>query len=180
MGALTPDRLSPPDRSPCLTQTTFLTIPTSTTRCSPVPSFIPATLFSAEQASWLGRNPFSTPLPAQVWASPFPSRLAEITRPNQVRYPSDWSFTSCCSPPCLTATQLHSVTGCGTFLKRTCTSLMVCARRRTRAGHRACPRSPRRPDKRQRIRQLVCRVSDPSVVSTIFACARVEKIFYQK
>ena len=138
MGALTPDRLSPPDRSPCLTHTTFQTIPTSTTRCSPVPRFIPATLFSAEQASWLGRNPFSTPLPAQVWASPFPSRLAEITRPNQVRYPSDWSFTSCCSPPCLTATQLHSVTGCGISLKRTYTSLMVCARRRTRAGHRAC------------------------------------------
>ena len=32
-------------------------------------------------------------------------------RPNRVRYPTDGSFTSCCSPPRLTATQLHSVSG---------------------------------------------------------------------
>jgi hypothetical protein len=32
-------------------------------------------------------------------------------RPNRVRhYPTDWSFTSCCSPPRLATTQLQSVT----------------------------------------------------------------------
>src|SRR5262249_52563971 len=31
-------------------------------------------------------------------------------RPNRVRYPTDGSFTSCCSPPRLLTTQLHSVT----------------------------------------------------------------------
>ncbi len=38
------------------------------------------------------------------------------------RYPTDWSFTSCCSPPRLTATQLQSVTGCSVDLERTRTS----------------------------------------------------------
>jgi hypothetical protein len=47
----------------------------------------------------------------QVQASPFPSRLARHTRPFRVRHPTDWSFTSCCSPPRLAATQLQSVTG---------------------------------------------------------------------
>ena len=32
-------------------------------------------------------------------------------RPNRVRHPTDWLFTSRCSPPRLTATQLRSVTG---------------------------------------------------------------------
>lgn len=31
-------------------------------------------------------------------------------RPNRVRYPTDWTFTSRCSPPRLAATQLRSVT----------------------------------------------------------------------
>jgi len=73
-------------------------------------------------------------LPSRVWASPVPSRLAESTRPKRVRYPTDWSFTSCCSTPRLTATQLQSVTGCSVGLERTCTSLIEYARRRTRAA----------------------------------------------
>ena len=32
-------------------------------------------------------------------------------QPNRVRHPTDWSFTSCCSPPRLSATQLQSITG---------------------------------------------------------------------
>jgi len=48
---------------------------------------------------------------SQVQASPFRSRLAGPDRPNRVRYPTDESFTSCCSPPRLTTTQLQSVTG---------------------------------------------------------------------
>ena len=53
----------------------------------------------------------ATGFPLWVWASPFASRLAGPARPNRVRHPTDWSFTSCCSPPRLTATQLRSVTG---------------------------------------------------------------------
>jgi hypothetical protein len=33
---------------------------------------------------------------------PSPARLADTDRPNRVRYPTDGSFTSCCSPPRLT------------------------------------------------------------------------------
>jgi hypothetical protein len=66
-----------------------------------------------------------------VQASPLGRRLAENTRPKRVRYPTDWSFTSCCSPPRLAATQLQSATGCSVDLERTFTSLIKCARRRT-------------------------------------------------
>ena len=52
-----------------------------------------------------------TPSTRVLQASPFTRRLADNSRPNRVRHPTDWSFTSCCFPPCLTATQLHSVTG---------------------------------------------------------------------
>jgi len=48
---------------------------------------------------------------SQVQASPFRSRFADPGRPNRVRYPTDELFTSCCSPPRLTTTQLQSVTG---------------------------------------------------------------------
>ena len=66
-----------------------------------------------------------------VQASPLGDRLAGGTRPKRVRYPTDWSFTSCCSPPRLAATQLQSVTGCSVDLERTCTSLIKYAHRRT-------------------------------------------------
>ena len=59
--------------------------------------------------STLPLSSMGSPL-TQVQASPFPSRLAIHIRPNQVRHPTDWSFTSCCSPPRLAATQLQSVT----------------------------------------------------------------------
>jgi len=48
---------------------------------------------------------------SRVPASPFLRRLAGIIRPNRVRHPADWSFASCCSPPCLVATQLQSASG---------------------------------------------------------------------
>ena len=51
------------------------------------------------------------PFARGVWASPFASRLASYARPNRVRHPTDWPFTSCCFPPRLAATRLHSVTG---------------------------------------------------------------------
>ena len=41
----------------------------------------------------------------------WPSRLTDSDRPNRVSYRTDGSFTSCCSPPRLTTTQLQLVTG---------------------------------------------------------------------
>src|ERR1700759_1021334 len=54
------------------------------------------------------------------------------TRPNRVRQPTDWSFTSSCSPQSLTTPQLLSVTGWKAFCpERTRTLLSTCALRRT-------------------------------------------------
>ena len=50
-------------------------------------------------------------LPTQSQTSPLTSRLVGYARPNRVRHPTDWSFTSGCSPPRLAATQLPLVTG---------------------------------------------------------------------
>ena len=46
----------------------------------------------------------------ELGASPLASRLATSHRPNRVRSPTDWPFTSCCFPPRLATTQLQSVT----------------------------------------------------------------------
>ena len=48
---------------------------------------------------------------SQSRTSSFTSRLVGAVRPNRVRHPTDWSFTSGCSPPRLAATQLPLVTG---------------------------------------------------------------------
>jgi hypothetical protein len=69
----------------------------------------------------------------ELGASPFPSGLATSHRPNRVRVPTDWSFTSCCSPPRLATTQLQSVTSY-VDLERTSTSPTKCTFRRTRGG----------------------------------------------
>jgi len=55
--------------------------------------------------------------PIWVQASPVASRLADYIRPKRVRYPTDRSFTSDCFPPCLSATQLSSVTGRRAFAR---------------------------------------------------------------
>src|SRR5208283_1019845 len=44
----------------------------------------------------------------ELGASPLASRLAASHRPNRVSYRTDWSFTSCCSPPRVTTTQLQA------------------------------------------------------------------------
>ena len=49
-----------------------------------------------------------------------------VTRPNRVRHPADWSFTSCCFPPRLTATQLQSVTGRRAYAWRGLAPLRPC------------------------------------------------------
>jgi len=70
-------------------------------------------------------------------ASPLTSRLAGPSEPNRVRHPTDWSVASCCFPPRLTATQLHSATGWKAFcLGGTFTPLTLHARRRTSSAFR--------------------------------------------
>src|SRR5205823_10395741 len=78
----------------------------------------------------------------ELGASPFASRLATPRRPNRVRYPTDWPFTSCCSPPRLATTQLQSATSY-VDLERTFTSPTKCALRRT--SGELCSPSPRFP-----------------------------------
>jgi hypothetical protein len=73
----------------------------------------------------------------ELGASPLGGRLAASHRPNRVQFPllserllTDWTFTSCCSPPRLATTRLQSVTSC-VDLERTFTSPTKCALRRT-------------------------------------------------
>jgi len=107
MDALTPDRLSCPVRSPCLTCMAFTTIPSPTTRCSPV---VALTHYpSARRAS---------PLLRLFRASPLGGGLAGSIRPNRVRHPTDWSFISCYFPPRLAATQLQLITGRRVYARR--------------------------------------------------------------
>ena len=108
-------------RSPCFTHTPFLTLPSPTT---------PSPLSSLSHATpQLDRSPETF---FRVKASPVTRWLADAMRPNRVRHPTDGSFTSCCSPPRLAATQLQSVTGWKAFcLEWTFTTLFVYARRRT-------------------------------------------------
>ncbi len=64
--------------------------------------------------------PFSSsglPAHAVVRASPLASRLAAVCGRIEFACAADWSFTSCCSPPRLAATQLHSVTGRRTYAR---------------------------------------------------------------
>ena len=55
--------------------------------------------------------------------SPRMSRLVAHTPPNRVRYPADHLFTSDCSPPHLTVTQLPSAAWVWFTTVRTCTEL---------------------------------------------------------
>ena len=50
-------------------------------------------------------------LRVQVWTSSLPRRLVRFRRPYRVRYPTDWSCASDCSPPRLAAAQLSSASG---------------------------------------------------------------------
>ena len=62
------------------------------------------------------------------------SHAHPATEPNRVRRPTDCSFVSCCSPPRVTATQLHSTTGLATSARLDFHQLVWCTQRRT-AGH---------------------------------------------
>ena len=59
--------------------------------------------------------------------------------PKQVRHPTDCQFTSGCSPPRLTATQLPSITGLRPTQARTCTVQTKRPRGRTHPGESRDP-----------------------------------------
>ena len=133
MEARTPIRLSHAHRSPCFTYSTFQTIPSPTTWRSPI----------ALSRYVLPLSVTGLPVAFQRLSAYFPhgSRLhhylagpPESPGRNGFVIATDWSFASCCSPPRFTATQLQSATGCSVYLKRTCTSLIECACRRTGSG----------------------------------------------
>jgi hypothetical protein len=61
-----------------------------------------------------------------------PQESRRDIQPNRVRYPTDRQFTSSCSPPPLTRTQLPSVTAFRPNLTGTCTLLIRYTYKRTR------------------------------------------------
>src|SRR5580704_9859379 len=50
------------------------------------------------------------PAPSVLPGFTFPQQARRGYAPKRVRHPTDWQFTSGCSPPHLTATQLPSIT----------------------------------------------------------------------
>ena len=115
--------LSPIGRSPIFTYGAFLTIPSPTT-VSSLPSL--TTLFpgvadfrrgvmTSGSYEVVPTSPFRLP-PARPMivhvglGFVFAPQTHRVSRPNRVRIPTDWSFTSCCFPPHLAVTRLRSVT----------------------------------------------------------------------
>ncbi len=86
--------------------------------------------FDLELTAWSGRpHPFlgtRASLGLHRW-----QRAGHDNRPNRVCHPTDQSFTSSCSPPLLTETQLLSVTEFRPILTGTSTPPVRCAYRRT-------------------------------------------------
>ncbi len=130
MKPLTPARLTPPNRSPCLTH----------------PDFPPFCL----QPPHASRDGFlmlplsltgvSVPLTGtSIRASPFPSRLANFMRPNRVRFLRTGGSPSVASHPALGDAVTFGYRPESICLKRTFTSLSGCARRRTRGQPVADP-----------------------------------------
>src|SRR5208283_1902854 len=64
-----------------------------------------ARYLSADRTKTASQRVFSQ---RELGASPLASRLATHHRPNRVSYRTDWPFTSCCSPPRVTTTQLQA------------------------------------------------------------------------
>lgn len=82
----------------------LVTIPSPNTPCRPgiALSRYPSARRASLQRAFTRRR---------VWASPLASRLAAASGRIEFTSVTDWSLTSGCSPPRLTATQLPSVTG---------------------------------------------------------------------
>ena len=110
-----------PSRSPCFMRSNLPTIPTPTTRRRPC-----AMIWFSDHRAYRRDTPHRSShrqakasIGLRHWGVGSPQRLAESSS-----FPTDWSFTSCCSPPGLAATQLHSVTKFRPNLARTSTLLI--------------------------------------------------------
>ena len=134
MEALTPARLSPTYRSPCFTHSTFLTIPSPTTLCSPVVALY------ALPCSQLDRSPISRPsvFPLDSGHRQNGSRLRHriAGSPNTPGRNGFVILRTGRSPPVALhpASRRRSYSRlqvCSVILERTYTSLIKCARRRT-------------------------------------------------
>jgi hypothetical protein len=72
---------------------------------------IPSSTTAASPAVALTHNPSAWRVSVSGPGFANPPQARQTQRPKQVRYPTDCSFTSSCSPPPFTRTQLPSVTG---------------------------------------------------------------------
>ena len=117
-------------RSPCFTLRTFLTVPSPTTLYTPALALARLLAKLTILLVWVTRL-LALGLSALVFA--LHSKARRCILPNRVRYPTDWSFASGCSPPHLTVTQLPSATELDVTLNRTCTDLICNTHRRTNA-----------------------------------------------
>jgi hypothetical protein len=133
MEALTPVRLSPAYRSPCLTYSTFLTIPPPTTLCTPAVALYPL------HCSQRDRSPISRPFvfPIDSGHRQNGSRLRHYLAgsPNTPGRIGFVILRTGRSPPVALhpASQRRSYSrlqACSVNLKRTCTSLIGYAHRR--------------------------------------------------
>ena len=118
-------------RSPCFTLRTFLTVPSPTTLYTPALALARLLAKLTILLVWVTRL-LALGLSALVFA--LHSKARRCILPNRVRYPTDWSFASGCSPPHLTVTQLPSATELDVTLNRTCTDLICNTHRRTNAS----------------------------------------------
>ena len=127
-----PPCLSSAHRYPCFTNTAVLTIPSPTTLSSPavaLPSYmLPLSATDLQRAFQLSNTGV---LPTRVQASPSNRRLAETPGRNGFVILRTGRSPPVASHAASRRLQLQSVTGCSADLKRTCTSLTICARRRT-------------------------------------------------
>ena len=96
-----------PSRSPCFMRSNLPTIPSPTTLRRPCTMiwFSDHRAYRRDTPHRSSHRQAKASVGLRQWGAGSPRRLAESSS-----LPTDWSFTSCCSPPGLAATQLHSVT----------------------------------------------------------------------
>jgi len=123
----------PGDRSPCLMTLTFQPF-----RLQPQDSsWTGFTVTSFNRSGFLTRTEALHSLP-RVLVFTMHTEARQLIPPNRVRYPTDWSFASSCSPPCLTTTQLLSATRLDDTLNETRTHPISITHRRTCADVLIC------------------------------------------
>jgi hypothetical protein len=131
MDALTPVRKDcGPNRSPCLTSMNLPSIPSPSTPCRPSKRvWFNFWAYRASPSRRTARPQNSGDVRQLGFA--INEQARHDSRPKRVCQPTDWMFTSGCSPPRLTATQLPSITKFRLTSAGTRTLLVHRARKRT-------------------------------------------------